>query len=519
MDPRHIIRLSATELARHLMSNELTSVQVTEAFLARLDELATTTRPMAVRMDMDARRQASDSDARRKAGKLLSPMDGVPMTVKESIDIAGKPSTLGLPSRKRHKADADAVVVSQLRGLGAVFLGKTNVSQGLLFHECSNPIYGTTTNPHATTRTPGGSSGGEAAAIASYGSPMGIGTDIGGSIRVPAHFTGICGLKPTVDRWSNIGSNGVSPGQEIVRGQMGPMARTVDDIMLLMQAVSPERASRMDPRVNPLPIGDPRAIDVKKLRVGFFLDDNIVSTSPAVQRAVQLAAQAMRDAGAHVQLYSPVLVADAVFTYLAALSSDGGATLRSQVDRSDLEPALELLWDLVRVPQAARAAAGKSVEFLGDRVFGRMLTSVGERSVQDYWTLTRQARVITMNVLNAWNKAELDVVLCPTHATPALPIGASRDFALGGALSMRFNLTNFPAGVVPATTVRPDEESRTRPSGRLESRASAVDVGSAGLPVGVQVVGRPWREDQVLYVMKAIEARLSSNTDYPRIAL
>ena len=244
MDPRHIIRLSATELVRHLMSNELTSVQVTEAFLARLDELATTTRPMAVRMDMDARRQASDSDARRKAGKLLSPMDGVPMTVKESIDIAGKPSTLGLPSRRRHKADADAVVVQQLRGLGAVFLGKTNVSQGLLFHECSNPLYGTTTNPHATTRTPGGSSGGEAAAIASYGSPMGIGTDIGGSIRVPAHFTGICGLKPTVDRWSNMGSNGVSPGQEIVRGQMGPMARTVDDIMLLMQAVSPERASR-----------------------------------------------------------------------------------------------------------------------------------------------------------------------------------------------------------------------------------------------------------------------------------
>src|SRR5690606_15576827 len=133
---------------------------------------------------------------------------------------------LGLRARHQMPADADAVLVAELRRQGAVILGKTNVPQLLLAQETENEVYGVTSNPWDTDRVPGGSSGGEAAAIAAGMSPMGIGTDIGGSIRIPAHFCGIAGLKPTMDRWSNRGSQAGLPGQEVVRAQVGPMART-----------------------------------------------------------------------------------------------------------------------------------------------------------------------------------------------------------------------------------------------------------------------------------------------------
>ncbi len=512
-----ILRLSLTELADAIGAGTLSSTEVTTAFLARIEQVQPRYRPFALVMQQEALQSAHDADARRQRGERRSALDGVPISVKESLDVRGTAATLGLPSRLQHRADSDAVIVSVLRDAGAVFLGKTNVSQALLYVEARNPIYGETTNPHDARRTPGGSSGGEGAAIASGASPAGIGTDIGGSIRVPAHFSGVCGLKPTNDRWSNLGSQGAMPGQEGVRGQTGPMGRTVADLALLMAVASSEQQSLLDPRVPPLPLLPHTAIDISRLRIGFFLDDGIVRPSAAVQRAVLRAASVLRAAGATVEVYSPILVEEAIFTYLALLSADGGRTLQGKLDGADVDAALSVLWNMLKVPDAARTLAGHAAMRLGERHMGQLMLALGEKRVDGLWLLVKKAREIAAQVHEHWRQQRLDAVICPPHATPALPLGASRDFTLGGALSMRFNLLNFPAGVVPVTSVHRDEEARPSPHGRLEKVAARVDVDSAGLPVGVQVVARPWREDVVLAVMAAIEAGVHQDEGRPTI--
>lgn len=516
-----VIRKGLRELSASLASGELTSVEVTEAFLARIAVVQPTIKPYAIPLPALARTLAKESDSRRARGETRGPLDGVPLSIKESVDIAGQPSTLGMPSRKGHTADRDALVVSVLREAGAVFLGKTNLSQALLYAESRNPIYGQTANPFDPTRSPGGSSGGEGAAIAAYASPGGIGTDIGGSIRTPCAWNGICGLKPTNDRWSNLGSSTAIPGQEIVRGQIGPMARTVDDLALLLEVVTPEKCAHRDPRTAPLAIPAYREVDVSKLRIGWFVDDGIVRPSAAVERTVRRAAEALEQAGARVEHYTPFLVEDAIFTYLAGLSADGAESLRAQIDEKDLDVALKTLWQITKLPDLARKAAGKGLGFAGERHVGRLLEVLGEKSVAELWKLTRRAREIAAETLSTWDRLDLDVVLCPVHATPAIQHEASRDFTLAGSPAMFWNLVNFPAGVVPVTTVRADETTlrNTARGGRLEKRAASVDEGSAGLPLGVQVVARPFREEHVVAAMSAIERAVSGDEGFPRLPL
>lgn len=514
-----VIRLGLRQLSALLGRGEVKSIDVVEAFLARIDDVQRDFAPYARPLPALARALAKESDARRARGEARGPLDGVPVSIKENVDIAGQPSTLGLPSRKGHVAERDAVVVSLLREAGAVFLGKTNVSLALLFHEARNPIYGQTANPFAKDRSPGGSSGGEAAAVAGYASPGGVGTDIGGSIRVPCAWDGVCGLKPTSDRWSNIGSSTAVPGFELVRGQIGPIARTVDDVALLLEVVSPEKCARRDPRTAPLPLAPWRDVDVTTLRVGWFVDDGIVRPSAAVARGVRMAVDAVAAAGGRVEHYTPFLVEDAIFTFLAGFSADGAETLRAQIDEKDLDVALRTLWRLTRMPDVARKAAGKALGFTGEKHVGRLLESLGEKTVAELWKLTKRARYIAAETMTTWDRLSLDVVICPPHATPALPHTTSEDFSLGGSGSMFWNVVNFPAGVVPVTTVRPDEASRRAARGRLEKRAAAIDEGSAGLPIGVQVVARPFREDHVLAVMAAIERDASGRESFPRYRL
>jgi fatty acid amide hydrolase len=161
-------------------------------------------------------------------------------------------------------------------------------------------------------------------------------------------------------------------------------------------------------------------------------------------------------------------------------------------------------------------AAG--LDFMKEPVLPEMFRSVGEKPVFRYWKLTASARAMQAEIYRAWNEAGLDAVVCPPHATPALTHDSSRDFTLGAAFSMRYNFLNFPAGVVPVTCVRPGETGRAGPGGRLEKRAAEMDRDSGGLPVGVQVAARPWREDLVLAVMKAVEDRVKHDEDFPRLA-
>jgi fatty acid amide hydrolase len=510
-----LTQLSAVRLAELLAAREVSAEEVAQVHLERIDALDPKIRAFTHVLRHEAMAAARRADEERRRGEVRGRLHGLPVTVKENLDLAGHASTLGAASRRELYATVDAGVIELLRRAGAVILGRTNISQLLLSHECANPLFGRTVNPWSPDHTPGGSSGGEAAALAAGMSPLGVGTDIGGSIRVPAHFSGVAGIKPTLDRWTNKGINGALLGQEAVRAQLGPMARTARDLALVMAELDPVAMSAMDPRVPPLPAPDPTAVDPARLRVGFYVEDGLIPTSTAVARAVAKAASALRARGAEVVPFTPPGLPDAIFTYFAALGADGGASASAILEGGEVDPSLRLLRRIAALTPTPRAAAARVAGLAGQRRLRRLIEVTGQKSVRELWQLTYALRRARDAIFAAMRAERLDVLLCPPHATAALPHGASRDFTLAGSPSMLWNLCQFPAGVVPVTRVRPEEARRLEPRDRLEKRAAQVDKQSAGLPVGVQVVGYPYQEDVVLAAMIAIEEGLAGEEDRP----
>lgn len=197
---KELTQYSATELADLIAAGRVSAVQVVQAHIARIERVNPRLNAVVVARFEQAMDEARAADARQARGELLGPLHGVPITIKECLDLVGTPSTFGMPSRRHDYPAADDPYVRRLREAGAIVLGKTNVPQALIYNESSNALYGRTNNPWDVRRTPGGSSGGEAAIIAACGSPLGLGTDIGGSVRLPASFCGITSLKPTTWR-------------------------------------------------------------------------------------------------------------------------------------------------------------------------------------------------------------------------------------------------------------------------------------------------------------------------------
>ena len=495
---------------------EVTSREIALALLERIEQVEPRVHAFTEVLGEHARADALRSDARRRAGASRGPLDGVPVTFKECYDFAGRATTLGLPSWRGRVAARDAAMVELLRGAGAVVLGRTNLSQTMLYVEARNPLFGQTSNPWAASHSPGGSSGGEGAAIAAGMSPLGIGTDIGGSIRVPAHFCGVCGIKPSLDRLPMRGYRAVLVGQEAVRGMGGPMARTVDDLALFFRALDPGRMAELDPRVPPVPWEAPAGAKLEKLRVGVYSTDGLLAVSQSVARAVERAAQALQARGCELVRFEPPDVAGMLSAYLGVLSADGGAALVLALAGGEVDPVLEPMRRLAYVPAPARRLAAGVARKLGQPNVALMLAAMGEKTAREVWELTDRLRANRTALLDGMDELRIDVLLCPPYATPALPHGKSKNFTLASSFSILFNAAQLPAGVVPVTRVRDSETHR--PAGReaLHRIAAEVDAQSAGLPVGVQVVGRPWREHQVLALMGAIEAEVARDDGFPR---
>ena len=509
-------KMSACELRAGLAEQAFSSVDVVRAHQQRIDRVNGTLNALVHRFDEEALRQAEASDLRRSQGQTLGPLDGIPMTIKESMATAGTPVTLGIENRRNEPTPRDSVVVELLKHQGAVLLGKTNVPQLLLCHETDNKIWGPTPNPFDLTRVPGGSSGGEAAAIASGMTPWGVGTDIGGSIRVPAAFCGISGLKPTVDRWSNLRSYTALMGQETVRGQCGPMARSAEDVALLFRAIDSPAHAPLDPKVPPVQTPDPAAVDVSQFKVGFYTDDGFLAASSSIARGVQEAARIMEGLGATVTDFTPPAQNELITLYYSALSSDGGRTVRERLKGDPLIDQLKTLMRSANMPHALRRSIAWVLGKKGEHRIERVLKAVGAKDVGTYWKLNAARSALRVQVLEAWKQADVDIVLCPAHATPALRHGDSADFSAAGSYSMRYNLLNFPAGTVPITRATAQDAPRTPVRDRLERVAGQVEQDSAGLPIGIQVVGRPYEEHHVLAAMIAIESKARETATYPR---
>src|ERR1700757_2337350 len=295
--------LPAIEMSRQVLEKKISPVELAEAHLAKIERLNPTLNAL-VQVDPErVRGQAREAEAAVMSSQVLGPLHGVPFTTKSSIDVAGMKCEAGTRLRAGLVATHDAPLVERLRHAGAIILGLTNTPDLLMAWETDNLLYGRTNSPWDPDRTPGGSSGGEAAAIASGMSAGGVGSDGGGSIRVPAHFSGICGLKPTPGRIPSTGHFPPSGGPFALIGVVGPMARTVEDLKSLFEVM--QGPDDGDTCAAPVPVRWPSDADVKRLRVGYFEDDGRTPVTSEIRETVRSAAEVLRGAGFEVEPVRP----------------------------------------------------------------------------------------------------------------------------------------------------------------------------------------------------------------------
>jgi fatty acid amide hydrolase 2 len=327
--------LPASELARRIANGDVSARAVVAAHIERLRTIDPVVNAITADRFDAALAEADQVDARRAAGESLPSLAGVPFTVKEMVSVRGMPHTLGTLARRARCADADATVVQRLRAAGAIPLCTTNVPEWGFWFETDNLIYGRTRNPWDATRAAGGSSGGEAAVIAAGASPFGVGSDIGGSIRIPAAFCGVYGHKPSrglIPLTGHYPVYAVGPEAGIEKRSpflvIGPMARSARDLLPLLTIMA--GPDGIDPNAVSGAIGDGSAVDWRRTRVLVLEHPRIrliPSASPEVRGAVQQAARIFGDAGASLQSVEPALFRDAVELWAAALRSSGSRTI------------------------------------------------------------------------------------------------------------------------------------------------------------------------------------------------
>lgn len=298
-----LLERSAVELARAIIARTISAEELTSAYLRRIEEVNPRVNALVQVNGDRALARAREADRDQARGRVWGPLHGVPFTVKDVMDTAGIVTAAGLEERARFIPKRDAVVVARMQSAGAILLGKTNCPPGGAGGVTDNPVYGRTNNPFDLSREPGGSSGGEAAAIAAGESPLGLGSDSGGSMRVPAHFCGIATLKPTTGRVPNTGVLNHPGGLSDPRTQIGPMARYVRDLALAFPLICGEDG--MDSGVVPVLLRESSARSTNGLRVAVYVDDGQVSPTSDVASAIAVAREALISAGVVVNEARP----------------------------------------------------------------------------------------------------------------------------------------------------------------------------------------------------------------------
>ena len=330
---------SAIELARAIRAGELSARAVVDAHIARLERAAPRINAIAMDRFASARNEADAADRQVAAAgesTVLPPLLGVPFTVKESIAVRGMPSSAGLVARRNHRAPVSAPAVQRLLDAGAIVLGVTNTSELTLWIESYNPVYGRTSNAYDAARTAGGSSGGEGAAVGSGGSPFGIASDIAGSIRIPAHFNGVFGHKPSTGVVPN---TGMYPPSEGPSGRMlgvGPVARRAEDLMLILRLVA--GADGTDPFTRDVSLGDPASVSIEGLSVVTVEDSALMGMSRELRDARERAAGALIAAGAHVRRVTLRSWRRAFLPYMTTLQAGSSGSTSGLLVEAGAEP-------------------------------------------------------------------------------------------------------------------------------------------------------------------------------------
>ena len=462
---RDILDLDATDQLAALAAREISAVELFDLSTAREAELRERLNLVVVRDLEGGRAGARASDARRAKGEPLGLLDGLPMTLKDTLDVVGMPASAGVQALRDRPGCMDAETVARARAAGAVFWGKTNIPVMAGDWQSFNNLYGVSNNPWGTSRTPGGSSGGAAGALATGITALEIGSDIGGSLRVPANFCGVYSHKPSWEAVSQRGHVPPAPGSMAPRdlNVVGPMARSARDLQLLFSIIARRRTDAAStPRLN-------------TLRIGLWLDEPAYALDPEVRLVLEAFGRALEDTGAVVELISSPLE--------AAVLRDCYQTLLGSVIAQDLPPAqIENLQSMRPAALAAKAS--------GAPMAGQILSYTATHLE---WLAADEVRFNLIDqVVQAFEK--FDVILAPVTPVPAFP----HDH---GPFNTRI-LTLSDGRTVPYAAMLDWISMAT--TCRLPVTCAPAGLTGSGLPVGVQIIGPPQGDAITLAVAAAL---------------
>jgi len=446
-----IIRLSVHELSDLIYKKKISSFEVVSAFVKRIEAVNPILNAVVVFRPEEALKEARKADEDLSKGKRHGVLHGIPCTIKDSFDTQGIVSAGGTLGRKNFIPGKNATAIQRLKDQGAIIMGKTNTPEFTLSFFTDNLVYGRTKNPFDLNRSPGGSSGGAAAIIAAGGSPFDIGTDTGGSIRFPAHCCGITGIKPTSGRVPRTGHIVSYQGISQSLTHVGPLARSVEDLNLLLNIIS--GADNIDPYVYPVPMQDYKRVDVKKLNVAFFSDNGLYKPSEDTVQTIQKIAKMISSAGLNIKEKVPEGLDESAEINSSYLLT--GDWLKRMIDHyGTKKTSLEWIYELPNPSSSEHAILVEKVDNF--------------RS----------------SMLSFWNN--YDVLICPVSPMPAPPGDAESELDVTTYFSytIAFNTTGWPSVVIRGGTSK------------------------EGLPIGIQIVAPPWREDICLSVAQFLEREL-----------
>ncbi|MGD0938089.1 MAG: amidase [Terracidiphilus sp.] len=439
-------------------------ISVAELAAAHIEQIARLNPQLNVFADFDAdrvRERARMHDA-WQGTRSRRPLFGLPVTVKSSIATRGFKCEIGSLLHKGDIPHEEAVVVARLCSAGALILGTTNCPEFLMAYETANLLHGQTRNPWDLERTPGGSSGGESAAIASGMSAAGLGSDSGGSVRVPAHFTGICSLKPTPGRIPGRGHLPPCVGPFSILGAIGPMARTIGDVALMFRALSGQ--DPRDPASPPIELREPKLTELRSNRIGVFEDDGLVPVTPETRAAVRAAAAALRDAGFRVEPFRPRTLESLRQLWWKFFVQCGAMFYESTVRGRE-----QLLSPIFK-------------EFLS---FSEAVPPLTATELLNAWAELDLLRAKALEEMSAY-----PVLVCPVASISAFRHGEREWTVEGRAVEYL------------------DAVRHTQWFNALAAPAAVVPVGRSpeGLPIGVQIAARPFHDETALGIAAIVDA-------------
>ncbi|KAG9311569.1 amidase signature domain-containing protein [Chiua virens] len=529
-----ILDLSLRELAQRHETGTLSTSAILEAYGKKVVAAQKATNCLAALM---FRSQSSASTSSSKApespthsdhkssthapSRLLS---GVPVSVKDCVDVEGYDTTMGYSSRVGKPASSSAAIVRLLQDAGAIVHVKTTTPPGLLGLETSSDLFGRTSNPYNANFASGASTGGGAALLASRGSLIEISTDIGGSVRWPAHCCGIYGMRSSIGRFPSLGTLPPLPGQEFVGTSCSPMARRLDDLEVFWKRVVDMEPWNYDHTCVPLPW---RHVDLKgkKLRWGVIWEDGIVPPTPACRRALKWASEALKQQGHEIVDFTPPSIADGFNIGLQLCFSDAADGFFKPLRKDErLDPVMSGSKSLLRMPLFIKQFLAMVTRTLtGDEVYASLIESLHTKTTAQERDLVVARDEYRGRWNDVWEAQDVDFVLSVPNPMPAIPTGtAEKVTLLSAATGMICNIVDCVAGVLPVTFVSrevdalPNDFQKSEEYKKMGAAAKGVygvyDADAMhGLPVGVQVIGRRFEEERVLQAMKVVEEALEAS--------